>query len=259
VEPAEPTDVFDFLYRDASRIASYYAQLFSGLPKSSENLGQSKQATETTIKGSVSVAGAERKSIKDIVTSRKEVVDPHDTITIDMIAKLLGRAATGPAGNNSLVRAEGTLLLTDGSAIKAFSSLDEKRFVKLILKDQPPKDHKAKMQADDDAKNARDFMRGLDFPSMFLLRTAAGREYMGTLKPAGLEEPIGSFLARHGDGGLPGVTVVGIQEQSTPALISEAAALLSASAKFAGVLRKMFFPDNVTPVTPIAIYRRLSG
>lgn len=253
----EQTAVYDFLYRDPSRIASYYAQLFEGLLKGVETSGQGRKVRETTIKSDVKIAAGEYKRIHDAITSRKEILDPHDTIVIDLITKLLGRIAldpvTAPAG--ALVSVTGQLQFADGSAIKALTSLEEKNFAELIGagKDKP---HKEKMDDLKGAKNLHAFMRNLDLPSLFVLQHN-GQEYMGTVKPDGLQEPIGSFYYRYGTGSAPDMTVLGIRENSIPLTLSSPTPLLASATQFAGLMRSLFLPADAIPITPIAIYRRV--
>ncbi len=256
MEPAERTDVFDFLYRDSSRIASYYAQLFGGLLKGVETSAQSRTATESNVRGGFALLSGDRKKIQDAVTARKEQLDPHDNVAVDMIAKLLGQRSAVPAGKDAphgaLVRVEGRLAFTDAATIKMMTDMDEDVFNGFVL-DKSKKPHEAKKQA----KQIRALMKGVTIPSMFLLTTDSGDMYGGTVKEVGLEEPIGSFYYTHGGQALPAVTVLGIREQSQPFEIPASMALATANAMFVQVLRDMVLSPDATRLTPIAIYRKV--
>ncbi len=256
MEPAERTDVFDFLYRDASRIASYYAQLFGGLLKGVETSAQSKTATESSVRGGFSLLSGDRKKIQDAVTARKEQLDPHDNVAVDMIANLLGQRSAIPAGSDvphgALMRVEGRLAFTDAATIKMMADMDEDVFNGFVMNGSK-KPHEAKKQA----KQIRALMKGLTIPSMFLLTTADGGMCGGTIKEAGLEEPIGSFYYTHGGEALPNVTVLGIRERSQPFEVPATMPLATANAQFAQVLRNLVLSPDAVRLTPIAIYRKI--
>jgi hypothetical protein len=106
-------------------------------------------------------------------------------------------------------------------------------------------------------RSIRTLANSLDIPSLFMLSGTDGKHYIGTVKPAGLEEPIGGLYYKHGSEGLPGVTVVGIRETTVPVVLPESAPFVNATLTFANVLRAMLFPTDAVRLTPLAIYRQL--
>ena len=76
-EPAEHPDVlYDFLYKDIGRIASYYAQVFRGQLMGVEESSSDRDVHETLLKGSVAVASGEFKSVGDIQSTTRRSIDP---------------------------------------------------------------------------------------------------------------------------------------------------------------------------------------
>ncbi|MCE9562890.1 MAG: hypothetical protein K8U57_12670 [Planctomycetes bacterium] len=261
MEPAEQTDVYDFLYRDPSRVASYYAQLHGGQVLTTEIGGQSREATENLIGGSLTLAKGERKKTKDYTTTRKEQLAPHDTATVDMIGTLKAKGKFWDkhpknAPNGSLVQIEGTLSFADSAMLRLASSVDEDTWVSLMSQQgQQGKYGKPGRQEKATAKLIKALLQSLEIPSVYFLWTPEGT-YVGSVKEAGLDEPIGGYYYKHGDGGLPGAVVVGIRETATPSAMVNAG-LVGATLNMAQVLRNLVFPEDAIRVAPLAIYRRL--
>ena len=82
---ARPVELYDFLYRDASRLASYYAQLFGGRLNLTEESEGTQKASDYSTEGSVGVAKVGAKTTKTDNASLKKIVDPHDIIVLDVL------------------------------------------------------------------------------------------------------------------------------------------------------------------------------
>jgi hypothetical protein len=75
-EPAEHPDIlYDFLYKDIGRIASYYAQVFRGRLTVVEESSSDRDVHETLLKGNVAVASGEFKSVGDIQSATRRTID----------------------------------------------------------------------------------------------------------------------------------------------------------------------------------------
>ncbi|MFN2456405.1 MAG: hypothetical protein ABR577_19595, partial [Pyrinomonadaceae bacterium] len=57
--------LYDFLYRDSNRIASYYAQVFGGRLSSVEEIDTTRDIIDTTGHATVGVVGGDLKSSKE--------------------------------------------------------------------------------------------------------------------------------------------------------------------------------------------------
>ena len=63
-------------------------------------------------------------------------------------------------------------------------------------------------------------------PSAFMLQVNDGRQLAGTLKEAGMEEPISTYHFKHGVSGLADVHLIGIKWEEGVVQVAEAAGLL---------------------------------
>jgi hypothetical protein len=125
-----PQAVYDFIYRDKSRIESYYAQIFGGRSLSLEKTSSSRKQRSWDAKVNIGVFSAERQAPEEKSEGLKEVIDPHDTATIDVLEWLAQNEyitdiiEDAPKGH--LVKLCGSLLLADRrlaiAAAKALSN-----------------------------------------------------------------------------------------------------------------------------------------
>ena len=129
-EPAEHPDVlYDFLYKDIGRIASYYAQVFRGRLTGVEESLSDRDVHETLLKGNVAVASGEFKLVGDIQSTTRRSIDPHDVITTDILASLVEDQFVtqniSEALHGTLVLAQGTLVFIERSMLElAAMSMD---------------------------------------------------------------------------------------------------------------------------------------
>jgi hypothetical protein len=256
VDPEGPTDaLYDFLYRDSSRVASYYAQLFGGRLSSSERTDQDRKNVDLGIKGSVLGFGGERVVRQETQTSSKEVVDPHDLIITDVLAKLKDRWNNDPlsATHGSLVLARGTVTFIDRTMLQMAVSAMEQG-----VEAEKKKPGKQRDQAVISGFAAiKSFMQNIPLPSAFSLRTEGQLNVAGTLKDAGMEEPISAHYFKHGMAGLSDVYLVGIKEMPTPSTFTHASPFLLGASQAAEALSVMLFPSDAIRVTPLAMFRQI--
>ncbi len=254
MEPEEPqAALYDFLYRDAGRLASYYAQLFSGRLTSLEETDTIRDSADKGGKLNLQVVAGDIKSTQENVQSQKRVIDPHDLITTDVLVGLLDRGSVandvGAAAHGTLVMAEGTLTFVDSFMLEmAASSLD-------TVLPRPKTQEERNSQAG--LKWLKAMLQKIEFPSAFILHTRDGQAVAGTVKNLGMEEPISTYYFRHGAGGLPGVFTVGIKEVSTETSELALPELLAGTAQAAQALRTLFFPAEAVMITPLALFRKL--
>lgn len=249
--------LYDYLYRDSNRIASYAAQLFGGLLQSQEETDSENDGLDKrTQVGSMQVALHEQKTTKGNSTGWKRTSVAHDTVTSDVLSTLLGSgrvakdAATAPHG--SLIMVSGTLVFID----KSISELGATVFNSVIGGSIDPA-----LLGMSDTDNSmlhflRDFLSGVAFPSAFMLQSQKAK-FVGTLKDSGMEEPIPSYYFKHGSAGLSDVYLVGIKEEPNPTVTMPANPMIEAGQGVAQSLSEMLFPPDAKRVTPIALFRKL--
>ena len=194
MEQDAQTDVlYDFLYRDSSRITSYYAQIFGGKLTSLENTDTDSRTKDAGAKTDFGLLGGDLKSGKEISQSQTRTIDPHDLIATDVLVQLSSDNRLNSDVNNaphgSLVWTSGTLLLIDKTMLELAA---------VVLESQAKEAaNKARSAAEKTAARAQQhiipMMRALVLPSGFLLRTPDGLDVVGTVKEDGMDEPM-SFL-----------------------------------------------------------------
>ena len=86
--------LYDFLYRDANRIASFYAQLFGGRLSSLQEGTSQSQAIERGGGVNLQIASGSAKSSGTITDTSTRVIDPHDLIATERL-ELLGHTRRG--------------------------------------------------------------------------------------------------------------------------------------------------------------------
>lgn len=258
MEPAEqPVELYDFLYRDPSRISSYYAQLFNGRltgiekntsERSSKDLGAGINAFQV-VRGDV-------RRTDETTTQQRETIDPDDVIAVDVLARLkesgILREDIEGAPNSSLIMASGILLFIDRHMLEmAVIGLDaaleqEKR--------KPKQQQNKEMLAI--YPLVKKFVASMVLPSAFMLETAAGK-IVGTIKEDGMEEPIPSYYFKHGTAGLSGVYVIGIKEQPSLTVSLPNTDLIGIGRSVAQALTTLMFPEDAIRITPIALFRKI--
>jgi hypothetical protein len=259
VEPEkQPAGLYDFLYRDSNRITSYYAQIFGGQLSSIETTAVERSSLEGGFKANAHVISGDRRTTSQTEIGDKRIVDPHDIITTDVLSYLQegGRLNSDLAGaaHGSLIIAHGIILFVD----KILGEVGSIAVESLIRQEQSKPHSKQDKAALAGQRGAQQFLAKVQIPSTFLLRTSDGTLISGTIKEAGMEEPISTYYFKHGTAGLADVHVICIKEIPSPSVLLPNTHLLGAGQIFAQHLSDMLFPSGSIRVTPIAIFRKLS-
>lgn len=252
-----PVALYDFLYKDSDRINSYYAQIFHGRLSSVEQTDAERRSFDRGGRAGLPVASGDLKFVSEVQTSSKSVLDPHDMATTDILAYL--RAANHlssdlpAAAHGSLVLVQGTLVFVDRSILElAIASLD------VLIQDEA---RKPKAQQDRSKINSlrmiTKVLPNIAIPSAFLLQLDDGQQVAGTIKDAGMQEPISTYYFKYGTSGIADVLLIGIKEVPSrpPALPNTQ--LIGAGQQAAQALSDMLFPPTAIRVTPIALFRKL--
>lgn len=258
MSPSEPlAALYDFLYRDAGRMASYYAQIFSGRLSSLEQTDTDRASEDKSAKLNIHVASGDLKHTSETTRSSKRVVDPHDIVTTDVLSYLQDSGHIEPsvveAAHGDLVLTHGTLVLID----RAMAELAVLSFDLMISEEERKPKAKQDQASLQGMRFIREFLPQLSMPSAFVLQGSDGCQVAGTIKEDGLEEPISSYYFKHGAAGLSDVYLVGIKETPSESFTLPSTQLIGAGQQAAQALSDMLFPAEAIRVTPIALFRKL--
>lgn len=258
MEPDEPpAALYDFLYRDAGRLASYYAQIFSGRLSSLEQTDTDRTSEDKGAKLDIHIASGDLKHTREAARSSRRVIDPHDVLTTDVLSYLQdsGHLARGivDAAHGELVLTQGTLVLID----RAMAELSMLSFDLMIRNEERKPESEQDKPGLQGMRFIREFLPQLSMPSAFVLQGADGCQVAGTIKEEGMEEPISSYYFKHGAAGLADVYLVGIKETPSESFTLPGTQIIGAGQQAAQALSDMLFPPHAIRVTPLALFRQL--
>jgi hypothetical protein len=244
--------LYDFLYRDPGRLASYYAQIFGGHLSAVEETDSERSAKAKGGKaGLLPVASVEGTLTEEVLSSSRRTFTPHDLISIDVLTALIrgDRITTQftEAPHGALIRVEGTVLFIDRHMLELAGGL-----LGAVAGALP-----AGGEGVDVLKMLEKLFASLTVPSAFMIQTNDGRKVVGTLKDGGMEEPISAYYFKHGPAGLSGVHLIGIKESPAPAINLPQQSLMGAGQGLAQVLSDLTFDKQAIRVTPVAMFRKL--
>lgn len=252
MEQEEPqAALYDFLYRDSSRIASYYAQLFSGRLTSLEEQDTTKDLVERRGGLSIQVASGDLKSGQEDTIAQKRIIDPHDVITTDVLSQLI---ATNRVSNDVVSSTHGSLFMALGTLVFCDKFMLEMAAASIGLIKPKTAEERNAVQG---LKWIKEVLSRVEFPSAYLLRTTAGEIIAGTIKDGGMEEPISTYYFRHGTEGLPDVYMIGIKEVPTASFQLPDSAFFGATQQAAQFLSTMLLPEGSIRATPLTFFRSL--
>ncbi|HZP81287.1 MAG TPA: hypothetical protein VFB21_06600 [Chthonomonadaceae bacterium] len=258
MEPdVQPVALYDFLYRDSNRIASYYAQIFSGRLSAIEETASERMSEDKGAKISAAVASGDLKHTSETQTGTKRVIDPHDVITTDVLSFLTEREQiqdnVTDAPHGALIVAQGTLVFVDRSIVELAVFAFE---VMLKEEESKPKGQRNLLQIQS-LRPVINFLQKLSIPSAFLLQMKDGTQVAGTIKEDGMQEPIAGYYFKHGTAGLADVYLIGIKELPSEAFQLPDSQFMGAGQQAAQLLSNMLFPPEALRVTPVAMFRKL--
>lgn len=245
--------LYDFLYRDAGRVASYYAQLWGGRLAGTVETDSDNQTTSKVAYFALPpVTAGDVASTQRTGQQSRRNIDPHDVIITDVLARLTSdgrvREDVRHAPNGALVRAKGTVLFIDHnmleiargtvSAIGNFAGLGS--------------EHQAIIQT------AVAMLQAIAIPSAFVLQDG-GLQVVGTIKESGMEEPIPTYYFKHGAAGLHDVHIIGIKEVPACSVAAPGcnSSMIDLVRNGATSLADALFPTEAIRVTPLALFRVL--
>ncbi len=254
-----PTPLYDFLYRDAQRVASYYAQLFQGRLTQSEKVSGTRENRVSTFKASSGIVGGDLQSTRESQESLKEVFDPHDLLTVDVLARLTrqfirpGRDVR-TAETGEMVKVTGRLTFLDKTLLEfAGVGLD---VVKSQEKSKPKNERdQAQIQGLEIVKKV---LPKMPLTSSFLLVADDGTTVAGTIKEEGLDEPISGTYFKHGASGVAHAHIIGNKESGPGGVVNmPTTQFMTGVGQALRLIQNILFPEDALKVTPVAIYREV--
>lgn len=252
----QPGEIYDFLYRDAERIASYYAQIWNGRLLGIEETASETERSEETIKGDVKIASSESKIVSEAQFQQKRNVDMHDAATVDLLIRLAAQRAEKKGFGNIYVLS-GTCFFLDRSVLKYAGPMIDAALPNLKQKTNSPKQAKENARAAELAKSIKQLISVIDMPSGFLLRVSDELSVCGPIKESGLDQPISAILFRAGRMGLANTYVVGMTEELAPNVQANISPMADAQCQLADTFLPLLFPTSALRMVPLAIYRKV--
>lgn len=253
--------LYDYLYKDVDRLSSYAAQIFQGKLISREISATERNISENA--GKLGIHNYVEGSVKhtgDTQESTKNVLDPHDVVTTDVLTYLKENerlaSDVASASHGQLVLVDGTVTFIDRSMVRLVISSGSRM---VAAEKQKPR-AKRNGTMIDNYENAVAALNAVEIPSAFLLRTDDDLHVVGTIKDAGMQEPIATYYFKHGSSGLSQVYLIGIKEVPTltpPLLFGVPPTLMEGTRELAQALSVLLFPQHAVRVSPLALFRRL--
>ncbi len=255
-----PAELYDFLYRDTNRLASYYAQIFRGKLSILEESDSEKHSTDKDIKGNLQVVSGGVKLGDESQVSAKRVYDPHDIITTDVLSYLTENNYVyrnyEECPNGGITLLKGTLFFADSRIMASLvASLDtysegNKETVSEIA------GHLVDLKEMFGMRAYHNLIKDMSFPPIYYLETENGL-IGGTVKPDGMEEPVSTYVFKYGGLGLPDVYLLGIKEVSALLINNSLSELVNVMWDVAENLESAILPDDSERITPLALFRKI--
>lgn len=253
----QTVELYDFLYRDSNRVSSYYAQFFGGKLSSLESAEVARTAHEKDTRVNAGIVNHGEKVITDAQDTKRQVIDPHDVITVDVLSHLSQNRYIyediEDAPHGSMVLIKGTLWLSDRTMIPMATAT----FDSLIRAETSKPASQRNREAINQFNLIKNILASMTLPSAFLLLTEDGSLVVGTLKDEGMEEPISSYHFKHGGSGLSNIQMIGIKEVSQTAFNHPGTDFLNGILQTAEAFKEMTFPPEAIRTTPIAVFRHI--
>jgi len=244
--------IYDYLYVDRNKITSLYAQLFGGhlvsFERLSETSAQSDANLAAKIPGVIEGGGKESKTSKESV---KEILDPHDAATSDVLSKLVEIAQE--KDSQVIILPKGRLTFLDRNLLKIFfNSFEFLDFIPL-----PKHQKKEVKQIKKMANTIQKFITDAPVLPAFVFKSNDGKIYGGTLKEEFLSEPIISYYFKHQNKWLENISIIAIKENATTTNVFEEDHLTNVVSTYLDVISRIIFPDETIKISPVAILRKI--
>lgn len=245
--------LYDYIYKDTARLASYYSQIWSGKLTIVEKTESSKETQEKQVKAGIKVVEGSYGSKEELDKFAKLSYDPLDMATNDILSYLLKNnyinKAYNEAKHGQLVIAHGSLFFIDRHILDMTNpffdfivkniSVDDNNFLETFM------------------NFAKEFYSKVPFQTMFLLKTKSSM-LTGSVIENYLSESISSFYLKHAENFLDDIHIIGIKESEHKQITLPENSLPWVGQLIIKELSKLIYPVDAIRVTPIAIFRKLN-
>jgi hypothetical protein len=262
--------LYDFLYKDMSRLSSYYAQIFRGKLLSVEQTQGFETQKSSSGSGSVghpsiALAKGDMQASDKVSEQSKNISDPHDMIVTDVLAYLRSENKfienVLEAKHGELVKVSGSLSFIDRHMVQLISTSFDLAYISgesisAILGLQTNSSKKDPQQEKKALELFKKLFSQIPLQSAFNLETDEDCSISGTLKEECLEEPISSFILKHGGSELANFWIIGIKESSNDDT-RKRPPIFEAGKKMSQLITGLIFPPQSIKITPLVIYREL--
>ena len=212
-ERAAPKALLNFLYKDLSLAKSYYAQIFSGLLKEFQREGNKQEINAAfsrwTFGPRFMQRVGEKKNEERVETAWMEVLDPHDTIHLDLITFLSSSLKDlDLAGHGDLVKATGDCIIMS----REFWEFGLDVFCEVVSANPQNFGFDNKKKVKDFVKVLRKLKGAPHFSTRFFLFVGE-KQISGYINENFLTESIDALTFKYGHKPIPNVTLIGVLEK----------------------------------------------
>lgn len=113
----EKASIVEFIYKDASLIDSFYAQIFEGNLSRITKSSTSSESSKGSIRGGIKILEGETGSEQTDTDNQTSDIDPHDAKIADLIHEIIHDDWTNSFENGNLVQLSGKIRFVDKSVI----------------------------------------------------------------------------------------------------------------------------------------------
>jgi len=252
--------LLDFLYQDKSRIASFYAQLFSGNLIAVTKYQEQTKTKETGLTGKAAILEAFKQTCESNTNQIIEQIEPHDYSSLLLLSEL------GIEPSNIICKEMlGKVVLLKGSLkIRNYTTL--KKILPRVLQSGLLDNEIAGLPLAElkSSKKQKEFKRFIS--AMFdivpygleMEIISGGNSAFGPVKPECFTQSPDDILRTYGEALGDGWFVLGILDQQSQITKSAPQGLRGAIDDISKAIRAVYAPQVEYIITPILIYREVT-
>lgn len=247
--------LIDFLYRDMTRIESFYSQLFSGNLKEVAVIKSHTSKSTDRLEGGIPVFSGGFSSEDSQSEKLENRVDPHDQKIIDILNLLnipILNSSLSDTKNGQIVLVNGQITLRNYSLFKQVLPV----FSDFVFSQYSGKGNKSQKR---EAKMFATILKILPMGLEVDIHMDNGEKLTGALKPEFLTQNQEDLLRIYGNN-LPGRwSILGIIDSLQNDINHPLSDVKASVDQFGEAIKSLFEQENTTHcISPILIYRELS-
>jgi len=256
---SQKRSLIDFLYRDISRIDSFFAQLFQGTIKEIAASSSSSNSKSSQVEGNIQVVKGGTESEEIITNSLEKHIDPHDQKILDILGALniSVHDSISNVNNGQIVLLKGSIVIRNYQTIKQAIPLLFKIGPETFVGNKNRKEIQKEIK-----KNSKIIESILNLIPMGLeleIHTDKNETLSGILVPEYLSQNPNDLLRLYGNN-MPGEWhVLGIVDSlNYSTKCNYSSDIKKSTDEFAEVIKSMFNEEESNyRITPILIYRKI--